>query len=139
MFNSTKVREEIRGNSTGKKVQGKNTGKKVREKIREKLRGTNYGKKSKADRTSSGHVTLSLPVKKAPLGRILRNFRLRMRRTYLRKRDLRHFRSSMCNGPILLIDPPQMLLELCPYTTCTLIKEELATILTQKIISFGNW
>ena len=33
-------------------------------------------------RAPSGHVTLPLPVKKAPLGRIWRNFRLRMRRTY---------------------------------------------------------
>jgi hypothetical protein len=30
------------------------------------------------------HVTLSLPVKKAPLGRIWRDFRLRMRRIYFR-------------------------------------------------------
>ena len=35
-------------------------------------------------RTASGHATLSLPVKKTPLGRILRNFMLRMRRTYFR-------------------------------------------------------
>jgi hypothetical protein len=35
-------------------------------------------------RTSSGHVTLSLPVKKAPLGQIVRNFRLSMRRTHFR-------------------------------------------------------
>ena len=32
----------------------------------------------------SGHVTLSLPVKRPPLGRIWRNFRLRMRRRYFR-------------------------------------------------------
>ena len=36
------------------------------------------------NRDSSGHVTWSLPVKKVPLVRILCNFRLRMRRTYLR-------------------------------------------------------
>ena len=36
------------------------------------------------NRDSSGRVTWSLPVKKVPLGRILCNFRLRMRRTYLR-------------------------------------------------------
>jgi hypothetical protein len=36
------------------------------------------------DRDSSGHVTWSLPVKKAPLGRLLCDFRLRMRITYLR-------------------------------------------------------
>ena len=35
-------------------------------------------------RGSSGHVTLSHPVKKAPLGRILRNLLLRLRRTYFR-------------------------------------------------------
>ena len=36
------------------------------------------------DRAFSGHVTVSLPVNKAPLGRIFRNFRLRMRITYFR-------------------------------------------------------
>jgi hypothetical protein len=36
------------------------------------------------DSASSGNVTFSLPVKKPPLGRIWRNFRLRMRRTYFR-------------------------------------------------------
>jgi hypothetical protein len=77
MFYSTKVREEIRGNSTGKKVQEKKYGKKYGKNYGEQI----TGQKVRPDRTSSGHVTLSLPVKKAPLGRILRNFRLRMRRT----------------------------------------------------------
>jgi hypothetical protein len=36
------------------------------------------------DMSYSGHVTLSLPVKKKPLGRIWRNIRLRMHRIYLR-------------------------------------------------------
>jgi hypothetical protein len=58
--------------TTKKKVREKNTGKKVWEKI------------VRPDRASSGHVTLSLPVKKAPLGRILRKFRLRMRIAYFR-------------------------------------------------------
>ena len=41
------------------------------------------------DRASSGHVTLSLAIKKAPLGRIWLRFRLRMRRTYFRFRWLK--------------------------------------------------
>jgi hypothetical protein len=48
-----------------------------------------YGKKStwkkvRPDSASSGHVTLSFSVKKAPLVQILCNFRLCMRRTYFR-------------------------------------------------------
>ena len=84
------------------------------------------GKKVRPDRTSSGHVTLSLPVKKAPLGRILRNFGLC--RTYFRTGPLPvtfghvtscHFWSlpvkhAQWSDPL---DPPQMWLELCPYTT----------------------
>ena len=86
-----------------------------------KIRGKKYGKKVRPDKASSGHVTLSLPVKKAPLGRTLRNFRLRIRRTYFQTGPLPdrassghvthvtsgHFRSCMRNGPIPL-DPPQM-------------------------------
>ena len=59
-----KVREK---NSTGEKYGKKKNGKKVR--------GGSTGKKVRPDRAPSGHVTLSLPVKKAPLGRILRNVR----------------------------------------------------------------
>ena len=36
------------------------------------------------DKGYSDHVTLSLPVKRPPLGRIWRNIRLRMHRIYLR-------------------------------------------------------
>jgi hypothetical protein len=91
-----------------------------RKKVREK--------KVRPDRTSSGHVTLSLPVKKAPLGRILRNFGLRMCRTYFRTGPLPvtfghvtscHFWSLPVKHAQLSdpLDPPQMWLELCPYTT----------------------
>jgi hypothetical protein len=48
------------------------------------MRRTGFRLGTLPDSASSGHVTLSLPVKKAPLGRILRNFRLHMRRTYFR-------------------------------------------------------
>jgi hypothetical protein len=53
----------------------------------------------------TGHVTDVTSGQKASLRRILRNFRLRMRRTHFR-----HFRS-------LPLAPPQMLTELYPYTT----------------------
>ena len=60
----------------------KNTGKK----IWGKKYGGKYGKTimGKNSKSSSDHVTLSLPVKKAPLGQIVRNFRLSMRRTHFR-------------------------------------------------------
>jgi hypothetical protein len=99
-----KVRENSRGkNSTRGKSTGKNYRKNKYEEKRMKkintgkLGGKNYGKKIlekireiivRPDMVSSGHVTLSLPVKKDPLGRILRNFWLRMRRTYFRTGSL---------------------------------------------------
>jgi hypothetical protein len=67
------LRKKYGKKSMEKNVRGKKNGKKVR--------GGSTGKKVRPDRAPSGHVTLSLPVKKAPLGRILRNVRLRMRRT----------------------------------------------------------
>ena len=76
------IREKKRENSTGEKNTGKKYG--------EKNLGKKYGgeevweKIVRPGRTSSGHVTLSLPVKKAPLGQIVRNFRLSMRRTHFR-------------------------------------------------------
>ena len=98
----------------------------IRTKINKKKRkGKKNGKNVRPDRASSGHLTLSLPVKKAPLGRILRNLRLRMRRTYfrtgsLRSRDSRHFQSSM-RTVSLPVAPPQIWLSLCPYTTVQLL------------------
>jgi hypothetical protein len=88
-----KYGKKIRENSTEKKttekkVREKSTEKKVREKkLTKKVRGKKYG----------GKVT-RLPVEKGPLGWILRNFRLRMRRPYFRtgrfrSRYSRHFRS----------------------------------------------
>ena len=71
------LRKKYGKKSTEKKVWKKSTGKKYEKKEREKVRG----KKVRPDRAPSGYVTLSLPVKKAPLGRILRNVRLRMRRS----------------------------------------------------------
>ena len=58
----------------------------LRKKTREKpdMRRTYFWTGTLPDSVSSGHVTLSLLVKKAPLVRIWRNFRLRMRRTYFR-------------------------------------------------------
>jgi hypothetical protein len=71
--------------NTKKKYGEKSTGKKIREKSPwKKVREKKYGKIVRQDRTSSGHVTLSFPVKKAPLGRILHNFRLCIHRTYFR-------------------------------------------------------
>jgi hypothetical protein len=76
-----KVREKIiREKSTGKKIQEKKFGKQK------------YGKKSTEKKTTAGHVTLSLPVKEAPLGRIL--FRLRMRITYFRTETSSHVTSD---------------------------------------------
>ena len=71
---------------------------------------------------SSGHVTLSLPVKKAPLERILCNFRLRMSRTYFRIGHVTnvtsgHVTSGHAQWSDPPHDPPQMRLELSPYTT----------------------
>ena len=71
---------------------------------------------------SSGHVTLSLPVKKAPLERILCNLRLRMRRTYFRIWHVTNATSGhVTSGHAQWSDPPhdtpQMRLELFPYTT----------------------
>jgi hypothetical protein len=48
------------------------------------MRRTYFRSRPLPDRASSSDVTLSLPVKMFPLGRILCNFRLRMRRTYFR-------------------------------------------------------
>jgi hypothetical protein len=45
------------------------------------------------DSVSSGQVTDVTSGQKAPLGRIWRNFRLRMRSTYFRTGHLTHFRS----------------------------------------------
>jgi hypothetical protein len=84
-------------------------------------------------RASSGHVTHVTSGQKAPLGRILRNFRLCMHIAYFRtglrsrdfrSRDWRHFRSGpvtslpvtwlpvMCNGPI----PPNTTLSVPIYS-----------------------
>ena len=71
--NSTEKKKKVRENKVREKSTGKkNTGKK------------STGKKVRPGRASSDHVTLSFPVKKAPLGPILRNFRLRMHSTYFR-------------------------------------------------------
>ena len=61
----------------GKKYRKKNTGTKVRKKKDggKSTGNKKNGKKVRLDRASSGHVTLSLPVKKVPLGLILRNLR----------------------------------------------------------------
>ena len=56
------MKKKIRKNYEGK-ITGKKFGKKIREII------------VRPDMVSSEHMTLSLPVKKDPLGRILRNFR----------------------------------------------------------------
>jgi hypothetical protein len=84
------VREKNGGGGKGKKIREISTKKKVREKNKgERVRETKRtGKKGRPDRASSVHVILSLPVKKAPLWRILRNFRMRMRRTYFRTGSL---------------------------------------------------
>ena len=103
-----KYENKIRGTNYGKKNTGGKYGKKVghfvllllRKKYgRKKYGEKKYGEKSmgkkvwgkkvrgkilRPNRACSGHVTLSLPVKRAPLGRILRNSRLGMRRTYFR-------------------------------------------------------
>ena len=75
--------KQVREKQYGEKTTGKNsTGNK---KYRKKSTGNkSAAKKVRPDRTSSGHLTLSLPVKKAPLRRILRNFGLHMCRTYFR-------------------------------------------------------
>ena len=95
-----------------KKYGRKSTGKKVRK------------QKVRPDRASSGHVNLSIPVKKAPLGRILRNFRLCMcmHNILPNKATSGHFLSlpvkhahGITSGSSSTIAPPQIWLELCPY------------------------
>ena len=67
-----------------------------------------------------GHFrTGSLPVKKAPLGRILRNFRLHMRITYFRTGHMTDVTSGHAQWSDPPHDPPQMRLCPCPYTTNT--------------------
>jgi hypothetical protein len=72
---------------------------------------------------TSGHVTSG---QKAPLGRILRNFRCCMHKTYFRTGHVTNVTSShvtdvtfghVTSGPDPPHDPPQIWLELCPYTT----------------------
>jgi hypothetical protein len=102
-----KIRKQNTGNKLRVKCTGRKYGNKLRKKVghfvllllskkhgRKKYGEKKYGEKSmgktstgkilRPNRACSGHVTLSLPVKRAPLGRILRNSRLRMRRTYFR-------------------------------------------------------
>ena len=91
---NSRRKNSTRGKSTGKKYrknkyEGKSMKKKYGKIRREKLRKKKFVKKIREiivrpDMVSSGHVTLSLPVKKDPLQRILRSIRLRMRRTYFR-------------------------------------------------------
>jgi hypothetical protein len=92
----------------------------------------------------SGHVTLSLPVKRPQLGRIWRNFRLRMHRTYFR--TLTNVTSGHVTGVTFghvtsghdtsghaqwsypPHDPPQMRLCPCPYTTYLIINTFLPRV-----------
>jgi hypothetical protein len=74
------------------------------------------------DRASSSHVTVT-SGQKTPLGRIWRNFRLRMRRTYFRTGHVTDATSGrvthVTSGHAQWSDPPQILTELYPYTTDT--------------------
>jgi hypothetical protein len=93
---------------------------------------------------SSGHVTLSLPVKNTPLGRILRNFILRMRRTYFRTGHV----TDVTSGHVTDVTsgsttaqhhrtaPPQILLCPYPYTTYTLLTGKVRYTLLR--ITIGN-
>jgi len=68
-------------------------------------------------RATSGRVTVTSGRKVLP-GRIWRNFRLRMRRTYFRTwyvTDVTSVHGTYGNAQ--WSDPPQMLTELYPYTT----------------------
>jgi len=79
----------------------------------------------------SGHVTLSLTVKRPPLVRIWRNFRLRMRITYFRTMTnitSGHDTSGHAQWSDLPHDPPQMRLCPCPYTTYLIINTFLPRV-----------
>ena len=92
----------------------------------------------------SGHVTLSLPVKRPQLGRIWRNFRLRMHRTFFRTltnvtsghvTDVTfghvtsgHDTSGYAQWSDPPHDPPQMRLCPCPYTTYLIINTFLPRV-----------
>jgi hypothetical protein len=87
----------------------------------------------------SGHVTLSLPVKRPQLGRIWRNFRLRMHRTYFRTLTnvtsghvtdvtFGHVTSGHAQWSDPPHDPPQMRLCPCPYTTYLIINTFLPRV-----------
>ena len=78
---------------------------------------------------SGSHVTDVTSCEKTPLGRTLRNFRLRMRRTYFRtgpqSRDFRHMTDvtfgHVTSGHDPPHGPPQIITELYPYTTYSLM------------------
>jgi hypothetical protein len=70
---------------------------------------------------------------KAPLGRILRNFRLCMRRTYSRTSHVDDVTSGHAQWSDPPHDPPQMRLCPCLYTTCITYINSLLAQLTPKI------
>jgi hypothetical protein len=91
--------------NTGKKIQGKKYVKKIREKSPgKKVREIKYGKKVRQDRTSSGHVTVSLPLKKGPTRADIAQLPVVHAQNILPNRapsghvTSGHFRSSMRNG-----------------------------------------
>ena len=74
------------------------------------------------------HVTEITSGPKAPIGRILRNFRLRIRRTYFQTRHVTNVASGhvssghMTSGHVPPHDPPQIIICPWPYTTQVLLK-----------------